>query len=359
MYKVFLSSTSRDLGSYRDQIYETLQRMRDVKVIRGEDFVAEPNTPLETCRREVEDCHIFVGLVGNLYGSAPKRHQHSYSQLEFRWARDAGIPCLMHVAPKSLLMRGDLREPEHLHRRQSKFREDVRLLTNAPDAAWQSTEVLAAVVAESVRRQLSKLGIKEENRNQPPLRSVPPPRNRLVRRLISAMAAIAIIGVPAVLAFPEFAKTDMAAEMIRYIARYRPPVATPETLDESPEVNADTLLIDRNEDPSLNCSGFFSMDVSPAKIHRILESGYTAYKEYYDYIFQRMAFSNPRHRHGLDSAGQCLRAIYIQIHKKVGTKHPALELFALRTEKFIKNQRPVVSKERVPIIPVRSPGREL
>ena len=71
MTRVFLSSTTRDLESYRDAIYKAIVGLDGYHCMRMEDFGARDARPDELCRSNVGECDIFVGIIGHQYGSSP------------------------------------------------------------------------------------------------------------------------------------------------------------------------------------------------------------------------------------------------------------------------------------------------
>jgi tetratricopeptide (TPR) repeat protein len=54
------------------------------------------------CRREVETSELLVLLLGDRYGDRPPGESRSYTELEYRWAIERGIPVLAFVADETL-----------------------------------------------------------------------------------------------------------------------------------------------------------------------------------------------------------------------------------------------------------------
>ena len=101
IYRVFLSSTGKDLADYRQKVFEALQRKADVKVVRMEDFVAADRAPTHTCTREVQESHILIGLIGFCYGSSAPRRKTSFTERGYNNATKARLPGVMVLAPAS------------------------------------------------------------------------------------------------------------------------------------------------------------------------------------------------------------------------------------------------------------------
>ncbi|MEM8992467.1 MAG: DUF4062 domain-containing protein, partial [Pseudomonadota bacterium] len=158
MYRVFLSSTGRDLTEHRQKVFEALQRKPDVKVVRMEDFVAEDLAPKDLCDREVSASQIFVGLIGHCYGSSPPRYKRSFTHLEYLAAKRGQLPCLMHIAPGSFTIAAELIETDDLRKRVADFRSHLLTVhTVGQRQAWHTPDALAAHVSEAVERELDRL----------------------------------------------------------------------------------------------------------------------------------------------------------------------------------------------------------
>src|SRR5689334_1651281 len=95
----FLSSTGADLKKYRDAAYAAIQKLSDWKCVRMEDFGAQAWDVDTYCRDTVKSCDLFIGIIGNRFGSGRKGSKESYTQREYRAAREANSPMLLFMAP--------------------------------------------------------------------------------------------------------------------------------------------------------------------------------------------------------------------------------------------------------------------
>ena len=161
-YRVFLSSTAADLDPWRTAVHREVSRVDKVRrVVWMKDWMANPATSMQVCEEKVRTSQIFVALVGHCFGSAPKdRPERSYTMLEFDWAQDAGLPCLMHRAPEKgfnvdigLINRDG---PEN-QARQRAFREETAGWHSGQSTSWNTEDRLAADVAEAVRQQIVRM----------------------------------------------------------------------------------------------------------------------------------------------------------------------------------------------------------
>ena len=61
-------------------------------------FTANPLPPADYCRAHIQDCDVFIGVIGFRYGSlVPKLQETSYIDLEFREATRLGTPRLIFL----------------------------------------------------------------------------------------------------------------------------------------------------------------------------------------------------------------------------------------------------------------------
>jgi tetratricopeptide (TPR) repeat protein len=97
----FLSSTGADLGPYRRQLIEDARGHDWFRLDAMEEFRARSASPIEFCRRRVEEADIFVGLIGHYRGWEPDgdNKQRSITEMEYDWAVDAAKRRLIFVAP--------------------------------------------------------------------------------------------------------------------------------------------------------------------------------------------------------------------------------------------------------------------
>jgi hypothetical protein len=85
--RVFVSGTSRDLGSYRKAISDILVRL-DALPVDQDHFGPDYRSVIAMLRSEIDRCDAVICLVGGCYGYEPKerpadRPRRSYTQLEY------------------------------------------------------------------------------------------------------------------------------------------------------------------------------------------------------------------------------------------------------------------------------------
>jgi hypothetical protein len=148
MYKVFLSSTSRDLADYREAVHRAIDGLPGFQLIKMEDFGARDANAKELCARLVRESDLLVGLMGHYYGSCPPGEAVSFTELEYRTARDEGLPRLMFAAPEDFPIPASLRESDASFARQQALRREV--MSERVLASFATPEQLASAVTKAL-----------------------------------------------------------------------------------------------------------------------------------------------------------------------------------------------------------------
>jgi formylglycine-generating enzyme required for sulfatase activity len=166
---VYLSSTLADLGPERRAVEDAFRGLCVVK----QSYDASEDALVESCLSDVEECDLYIGVLGLRYGYVPGKpfsnpKKLSITQLEYEHAGGKKIPrylFLKHeeVIPVTLT---DLRTKEHPPERIEKFRELVG--RERRPAVFRNTQELR----EGVLRALHAF---ERNREKP-RRAVARPR---------------------------------------------------------------------------------------------------------------------------------------------------------------------------------------
>lgn len=145
---VFVSSTYRDLAEYREIIRLALETS-GYHFHGMEHFPAQDRPPLDACLGALDDSDVYVGIVGGLYGSSPPGRQLSYTELEYRRARELGIYRIMLVIDDEASVRAaHIEQDPHRIERLKRFRalvegrHTVQSFRDGNEAAWK---ILAAL----------------------------------------------------------------------------------------------------------------------------------------------------------------------------------------------------------------------
>ncbi len=91
MAKIMISSTSEDLAEHRARVSATLQRLAQ-QTIGMEVFGAEPDSPVDVCKRKVDEADLVVLIVAHRYGWVPRPEDggdgvRSITRMEFDRAK--------------------------------------------------------------------------------------------------------------------------------------------------------------------------------------------------------------------------------------------------------------------------------
>jgi Domain of unknown function (DUF4062) len=148
VYRVFLSSTSKDLATHRDAVERAILRLEGFAPIVMENFGARDATADQIDEAKVRGCDVIVGLVGHCYGSSPNDNPASYTEQEFDLATALGRPRLMLVASDEFRLPANLIEPEEKRQRQVAFR--TRVLEERVVALFDDPAVLAGLVTQAL-----------------------------------------------------------------------------------------------------------------------------------------------------------------------------------------------------------------
>lgn len=94
---VFVSSTYKDLELHRAEVERRLVGLE--QIVKGMEFFgSSPDTPIETCFKQISECKLFILLVGAAYGSVHPESKKSFTELEYEFALKSNIPVLVYLA---------------------------------------------------------------------------------------------------------------------------------------------------------------------------------------------------------------------------------------------------------------------
>lgn len=94
---VFISSTYKDLAACRAEVEKQLIGLE--QAVKGmEYFGSSSDTPLDVCKKKLSECKLMILLIGVSYGSIEPSSGKSYTELEYDYATEIGIPILVYEA---------------------------------------------------------------------------------------------------------------------------------------------------------------------------------------------------------------------------------------------------------------------
>jgi hypothetical protein len=100
---VFVSSTIKDLHYLREAIRETIIDLAYYPVMSdfGEVGYLNPTTAAASCYRSVEQCQLFILIIGRRYGTLGDDGM-SVTHREFKSAQEKGVPSITFIEPQVL-----------------------------------------------------------------------------------------------------------------------------------------------------------------------------------------------------------------------------------------------------------------
>ena len=142
-YQVFVSSTYEDLQEERKKVMEALLQMNCFPV-GMEYFNASDDSQWEVIKSLIRECDYYVLIVAGRYGSIEEESGKSYTQKEFEYAIEQGVPVIsfVHQCPESLP--GTKIEQDPIKR--EKLVDFKKFIKKRLCKFWNNADVLSAQV---------------------------------------------------------------------------------------------------------------------------------------------------------------------------------------------------------------------
>ena len=166
--KIFISSTTRDLGSYRKAVSDVVLTLGAHPILQ-DHFPPDSRSVELMLRSKIADCHAVICLVGSVYGQEPRTYgdqqpRRSYTQLEHDVAVELGKPVFSFFATDDCPVDNPSDEPDDVCALQ---REYIRRLiqVDGPREPFRSLHDLTSRVSllrfdpESLRGLTTKLAV--------------------------------------------------------------------------------------------------------------------------------------------------------------------------------------------------------
>ena len=154
-YQVFISSTYNDLKEQRDKVRDAILSMYHFPV-GMELFGAADEEQWEIIKETIDTSDYYVLLVGQRYGTVISEGEDkgiSYTEKEFRYAKEKRIPILAFMIDDSVPVPPGNVETEHIKEFQ-KFKESVK--RGRTVEWWKNPDDLAQKVTASLYKQISR-----------------------------------------------------------------------------------------------------------------------------------------------------------------------------------------------------------
>lgn len=151
-YQIFISSTFKDLKNARLKVRDAILSMYHFPV-GMEMFGALDEDQWEVIKRDIDASDYYVLIIGKMFGSEVPGEGISYTQKEYRYAVEQGIPVL------AFLMKDDADVPKTYQETEKDrieklkaFRKEVE--TGRTVSYWSNPDELAGQVISSLMRQI-------------------------------------------------------------------------------------------------------------------------------------------------------------------------------------------------------------
>lgn len=146
-YSVFVSSTFSDLQEERKKVIDALLQMNCFP-IGMEYFNAEDDTQWNIIKNLIDECDYYIIIIAGRYGSIEKESGKSYTQKEYEYAIEKGIPVLRFVHEDINRLTGDkLEDTDEGKRKLKAFTDEAK---RKMCKFWTNPEGLAAQVVLSL-----------------------------------------------------------------------------------------------------------------------------------------------------------------------------------------------------------------
>ncbi|MCL2602841.1 MAG: DUF4062 domain-containing protein [Defluviitaleaceae bacterium] len=147
-YTVFISSTYKDLVKERQKVIDVVLQS-DCVPVGMEYFNAADDEQFEIIKRLIDDCDYYILIIGGRYGSLHPDTGISYTEMEYDYAVEQGIPVLVFVHSDIALFPDCKRDNETtLFEKLEVFKQ--RAMNNRMAKMWDTHEKLLVGVVVSL-----------------------------------------------------------------------------------------------------------------------------------------------------------------------------------------------------------------
>jgi SEFIR domain-containing protein/uncharacterized protein DUF4062/iSTAND domain-containing protein len=108
--KIFIGSTTPDLAECASEVALVLDTLKDWRAVRMEELKWSRVLSVERCQKRVQECDVYVGICGTLYGDCPQESEISIAEHEYEAAITAGMPRLLFLMTDDYQVPVELRE---------------------------------------------------------------------------------------------------------------------------------------------------------------------------------------------------------------------------------------------------------
>ena len=151
-YQVFISSTFIDLKDAREHVTWELLKAGHIPV-GMENFSAGPDRGWKTIERTIDTSDYYVLVVAGRYGSIDESIGMSWTEREYRYAKEKGVPVLAFIRESSHVTADKMQSGEPAARLEAFVKELRNLHLCEP---WTTETDLCSRVVQAVRKQIDE-----------------------------------------------------------------------------------------------------------------------------------------------------------------------------------------------------------
>lgn len=154
-YQVFISSTYSDLLKERKQVLDILL-MADCIPAGMENFVATDDEQFSVIKKVIDLCDYYILILGKRYGSVNEATGISYTEMEYNYAIDKGIPVLVFVLDDSVEVDDDKMESDDIKKgKLAEFKS--KAMRNRLASVWKDQSDLMGKVAIAIMQAKNEI----------------------------------------------------------------------------------------------------------------------------------------------------------------------------------------------------------
>lgn len=154
-HQVFISSTYSDLLKERRQVLDILL-MADCIPAGMENFVATDDEQFSVIKKVIDLCDYYILILGKRYGSVNETTGISYTEMEYNYAIDKGIPVLVFVLDDSVEVEDDKIEKDDIKKgKLAEFKS--KAMRNRLASVWKDQSDLMGKVAIAIMQAKNEI----------------------------------------------------------------------------------------------------------------------------------------------------------------------------------------------------------
>ena len=134
-FSIFISSTYEDLKKERQALIGVALENNFIPV-GMEQFHAAPTSQWNVITKMIDECDFYLLVIGGRYGSIDEEARISYTEKEYNYAKDKGLPVLVLIKEPTVIVESERDAGEDKYdkmQKLDKFRERVKNDGNTVD----------------------------------------------------------------------------------------------------------------------------------------------------------------------------------------------------------------------------------